>query len=165
VRILICGINYAPDLVGIAKYTTELAEWLAERGHVVRVVTAPPYYPEWKIPPGYGGLRYCHNRDSGVNVYRCPIYVPSSPNGVKRLLHLASFSISSMPVLMWSALSFRPQIVISVAPALLSAPVARLSAALCGARSWLHIQDFEVDAAFELGFLRGRMLRQLAVFY
>ena len=35
---------------------------------------------------------------------------------------------------------------------------------LCGRRTitWLHIQDFELDAAFELGMLKGRWFRGLA---
>jgi len=53
-RILIHGINYSPELTGIGKYTGEMAEWLAAMGHEVRVVTAPPYYPQWKIQPGFG---------------------------------------------------------------------------------------------------------------
>jgi len=44
-KILLYGINYAPVLTGIGKYSAELAEWLAARGHQVSVVTAPPYYP------------------------------------------------------------------------------------------------------------------------
>jgi colanic acid biosynthesis glycosyl transferase WcaI len=34
-------------------------------------------------------------------------------------------------------------------------------ARLCGARAWLHVQDYEVDAAFELGLLRGRLLKRM----
>ena len=48
-KILLYGINFAPELTGIGKYTGEMAAWLAERGHAVRVVTAPPYYPDWKV--------------------------------------------------------------------------------------------------------------------
>lgn len=35
---------------------------------------------------------------------------------------------------------------------------------LCGqpTRSWLRVQDFELDAAYELGMLRGRWVRRLA---
>ncbi|MBN2701505.1 MAG: hypothetical protein JXR29_08650 [Methylothermaceae bacterium] len=47
-KILMVGLNFAPELTGIGKYTGELAEWLADRGHAVRVVTAPPYYPAWR---------------------------------------------------------------------------------------------------------------------
>ncbi len=44
-----------------------------------------------------------------------------------------------------------PQIVLCVAPALFLAPSARLAARLCGAKAWLHIQDFELEAATQLG--------------
>jgi colanic acid biosynthesis glycosyl transferase WcaI len=37
-----------------------------------------------------------------------------------------------------------------------------LSSRLCGARTWLHVQDFEVDAAFELGLLKSQGLRASA---
>ena len=47
-KILLYGLNFTPELTGIGKYTGELAAWLAARGHAVRVVTAPPYYPAWK---------------------------------------------------------------------------------------------------------------------
>ncbi len=52
-RILIYGVNYTPELTGTGKYTGEIAEWLAEQGHDVRVVTAPPYYPAWCVADGY----------------------------------------------------------------------------------------------------------------
>ena len=48
-RILIHGINFSPELTGIGKYSGEMAEWLAAQGHEVRVVTAPPYYPQWRV--------------------------------------------------------------------------------------------------------------------
>jgi colanic acid biosynthesis glycosyl transferase WcaI len=43
----------SPELTGIGKYSGEMAEWLAAQGHEVRVVTAPPYYPQWKVAEGY----------------------------------------------------------------------------------------------------------------
>ena len=48
-KIIIYGINYYPELTGIGKYTGEMAEYIASKGHDVRVITAPPYYPEWKV--------------------------------------------------------------------------------------------------------------------
>ena len=52
---------------------------------------------------------------------------------------------------------------ITVAPAF-CAPGALLFRRLVGPQciSWLHIQDFELDAAFELGLLKGRWLRAAA---
>jgi len=52
-RILIYGINYAPELTGIGKYSGEMAEWLTAQGHEVIVITAPPYYPQWEVLNGY----------------------------------------------------------------------------------------------------------------
>ena len=42
-RILIHSINYAPEVIGVGKYNSEMAESLANRGHEVRAVTASPY--------------------------------------------------------------------------------------------------------------------------
>ena len=164
-RILIEGLNYAPDEIGIAKYTTELSEWLILRGYEVTVISAPPYYPSWKIPNSY--RRPFYNREvlNGVNIIRSPIYVPRDPSGLKRLLHLMTFALTSFPALIWHAFTFKPDVVISIAPALFAAPGARLAAALCNAQSWLHIQDFEVDAAFELGILKGDFLQKIALFF
>jgi colanic acid biosynthesis glycosyl transferase WcaI len=156
---LLYGLNYGPEPVGIGKYSGELGAWLAARGHQVRVITAPPYFPEWKAR----GNRYRRERLEGVEVLRCPLWVPRRPGGLTRLLHLASFALSSLPVLLGQG-RWRPEVVITVAPAFFCAPGAMLFSALGGRRrrSWLHIQDFELDAAFELGLLKGRWLRQLA---
>ena len=80
--------------------------------------------------------------------------MPARPGGVKRLLHLASFALSSLPSLLRAAAG-RPDVILVVEPALFCAPAAWLAARLCGARAWLHVQDYEVDAAFELGLLRA----------
>jgi colanic acid biosynthesis glycosyl transferase WcaI len=47
----------------------------------------------------------------------------------------------------------------SIAPSLMSAAAVALAARSVKAASWLHLQDFEVDAAFDLGILRNRRLR------
>ena len=161
-KILIYGLNYSPEPVGIGKYTGELAPWLTSRGHNVRVITAPPYFPGWRIATGYQnffGLDYVN----GVRVWRCPIWVPRRPRGLTRLFHLASFALSSIGPLL-SQISWRPDVVITVAPAFFCTPGALLLGRLCGrsTRSLLHIQDFELDAAFELGLLKGRILRSMA---
>ncbi|RME56373.1 colanic acid biosynthesis glycosyltransferase WcaI, partial [Candidatus Parcubacteria bacterium] len=159
-KVLIYAINYAPELTGIGKYTGEMAEWLAERGHQVRAVTAPPYYPAWKIGEGYSGRRYTREALGGVEVWRCPLYVPSKPTGAKRIVHLASFALSSLPVML-RQIFWKPDMVFVVEPPLFCAPVAWIVARLSGGKCWLHVQDFEVDAAFALGLL-PKWMRKLA---
>jgi colanic acid biosynthesis glycosyl transferase WcaI len=152
-RILVVGINYTPDLIGVAKYNTELCEALVSFGHEVRVVTAPPYYPKWSIPHPYQGWRYRDEAINGVSITRSPIYVPDKPTGAKRLIHHLSFALTSFWPVASIALRWRPDVVFSVAPSLMSASFPAWIARRIGALSWLHLQDFEVDAAFDLGLL------------
>jgi colanic acid biosynthesis glycosyl transferase WcaI len=157
-KILLYGINFAPELTGIGKYTGEMAAWLAAQGHEVRVVTAPPYYPAWKVGDGFSGTRWQRHTWQGVQVWRCPLWVPAAPGGVKRLLHLASFALSSLPVLLRQVL-WRADVVWVVEPALFCAPAAWGVARLGRSKAWLHVQDFEVDAAFSLNLLKGQRIK------
>lgn len=161
-KILIYGLNFKPEPVGIGKYTGEWACWLASRGHQVRVITAPPYFPQWRVQPSHRNA-YATEQHDGLFVQRCPLWVPRQPSGLTRLLHLASFALSSLVPLLVQR-RWRPDVVITVAPAFFCAPGALLLHRLMGRQciSWLHIQDFELDAAFELGMLKGRLLRSLA---
>lgn len=161
-KILIYSANFAPELTGIGKYSGEMAEWLVARGHSVRVVAAPPYYPEWKIHAPYSGKAYTREQWRGVDVWRTPIWVPPRPGGLARVLHLFSFALSSMPVVLLHAL-WRPNVVLTVAPALACTPAGWLTARLAGAKAWLHIQDFEVDVAFRMGLLRGAWTRRFVL--
>ena len=162
-RILLVGINFYPELTGIGKYSGEFAAYLADQGHEVRVVTAPPYYPWWRVQAPYRWWRYVRERWKAIDIWRVPVWVPRRVSGLKRLVHLASFSFFSVPVVL-SQVFWRPDVVLVIAPALSAAPVAWLAARLSGAKAWLHLQDFEVDAALSLGILPpngliGRVLR------
>lgn len=44
-RLLLLGLNYAPEEVGIGPYSGELIGSLFAAGHQATVVTAVPYYP------------------------------------------------------------------------------------------------------------------------
>lgn len=160
-KILLYCLNYSPELTGIGKYTGEQARWFAARGHQVRVVTAPPYYPAWRVGAGYRAWQYRREQHDGVQVWRAPIWVPRQPSGLKRVLHLASFALSSLPCLL-AQWRWRPDVVMVVEPPLLCSPAALLLGRWTGAKTWLHVQDYEVDAAFALGLLKQPLLRRLA---
>jgi len=87
---------YRHRQVCIGKYSGEMMEWLAERGHEVRVVTAPPYYPAWKVREDYRWWEYrVETSPAGVRVFRCPLWVPERPNGIRRMLHWAPLQPAS----------------------------------------------------------------------
>ncbi|HUP07648.1 MAG TPA: glycosyltransferase WbuB [Caldimonas sp.] len=163
-RIVLLSMNYAPELTGIGKYSGEMAQGLIERGHEVTVVCAPPYYPAWSVQSPYRAWHYRTERPHPkLTVLRCPVWVPKRLRGSTRLLHLASFAITSLPILL-ALVCWRPKVVFTVAPALFCAPAAWLAARLAGAKAWLHVQDFEIDAAFGLGMLRSGRMHRLASF-
>ncbi|MEA2494531.1 MAG: colanic acid biosynthesis glycosyl transferase WcaI [Thermoleophilaceae bacterium] len=162
-KILIIGINYAPEQAGIAVYTSGFAEDLVKRGHEVVVVCAPPHFPAWRVQKGYSARAYRSSIENGVRVVRCPTYVPRTTSAVKRILHYLSFAGASFPVALHQAFSKRPDIVFCVAPALLSAGPALIAARLAGARTWLHVQDLEIDAAFATGVMRPGAAGRLAL--
>jgi colanic acid biosynthesis glycosyl transferase WcaI len=161
-RILIYSANFAPEPVGIGKYSGEMASWLTDRGHSVRVVAAPPYYPDWKRHPDYSRFGYRREQWRGMLVWRAPLWVPQTPAGLKRVLHLLSFAVTSFPVVLWQ-IFWRPDVVITVAPAFLCAPAGWLTARLSRAQAWLHIQDFEIDIAFKIGVLKSRLLQRIVL--
>lgn len=162
-KILLVALNHTPEQTGIGKYQGEMATWLASQGHEVHAISAPPYYPEWRVGAGYSSWKYLSEIIDEVRVTRVPIYIPSTPNGFKRLLHLVSFFQTSFPVIVFKALFWRPDAIVLTAPPLLASPAVLLAGWISGARTFLHVQDFEVDAAFNLGLLKNPWLRRLAL--
>jgi len=152
-KILVYGINYAPEVTGVGRFTGDMAAWLAAHGHRVCVVTAPPYYPHWRVADGYRDRGWFREARAEADVYRCPLYVPRQASGATRAAHLVSFAMSSLPVALTRALRMRPDLVFAVEPTIATAPAALMAARLAGARSWLHVQDLEIDAAAGLGLL------------
>jgi colanic acid biosynthesis glycosyl transferase WcaI len=165
-RILIHSLNFAPEPTGVGKYSGEMAEWLAEQGHEVRVVTAPPHYPGYRVLDGYSSWSFSRSkhvsesRSRGtVDVFRCPLWVPREPRSWKRIVHLMSFSLSSW-ISMFRQIGWKPDVVIMLAPAICCAPGSLSTALLAGSLTWLHVQDFEVDAAFSLMDFSSPRLRR-----
>ncbi len=164
VRILVHAIAFPPEPVGSGPFVGDICDWLAEKGHQVNVVCPPPYYPQWKTQSPYRSWEYRIERNGRVSITRCPVYVPPTPSGLKRMLWAMSFAASSIPVLVRRMLD-RPDVVLTLEPCLIPSAVALLAAKCCGAKAWLHIHDFEVDMAVQLGHFRGawlsRMVRRL----
>lgn len=161
-RVFIHCMNFIPECIGCGKYTGELALSLASNGHSVEVVTTPPHYPGWTVKLPYKALRYKRERVGGVDVWRCPILARGG-GGLWRAIAPLSFTIFAAPVAFARIILTRPDVVLCVEPTLLSAPAALLAARLVRARTVLHLQDLEIDAAFEVGHLKGRWLRRVSL--
>src|SRR5262249_39555940 len=85
-KVLLYGLNYAPELTGIGKYSSELCQWLAARGLSVHVVAGHPYYPTWTLAEGYDNHSYQNEIRGNVQISHCPLYLPRKPAAKGRIL-------------------------------------------------------------------------------
>jgi len=157
-KILICGINYAPELTGIGKYTGEMATWLAANGHTVEIITAMPYYPQWEISKNYKKKWWHKENIDGVKVYRCPLYVPKKISSAKRIIHEFSFVLSTLPIWIKKLFSKKYDVVVSVSPPFHLGALPLLYSKLRRTRMVTHIQDLQVDVAKELKMINNKRL-------
>ena len=87
----------------------------ASAGHDVTMCAAVPYYPQWRVPAEYRGLKFTREARAGVTILRCPLYVPAAVNPIRRVLHEASFIASAF---LRSLFCRRPDILFVVSPPL-----------------------------------------------
>jgi colanic acid biosynthesis glycosyl transferase WcaI len=158
VRVAILSINYDPEPVGIAVYTTGLAEYLASHGHTVRVHTTFPWYPAWRKRAGDRGRIWTTERRKGVSVWRAWHHVPRRPGALGRMLHEASHVLTAL--VSWVMAPAADLVIVVMPPLLLGLPVA-LACRLRGTRVLVHVQDLQPDTAIALGLLRPSWFTRL----
>jgi colanic acid biosynthesis glycosyl transferase WcaI len=161
-KILIIGINFAPELIGVGKYSGELANYLANAGDDVRVITAPPHYPNWIIRAPYSAWRFKTERIGSVDVFRCPIWTRNHGRGIWRILAPLSFAIAALVPSFKQMLVWRPDVIVCVEPSFFSCIMPVLLARLLRMKSVLHVQDLEIDAAFAVGYISGSYFKAVA---
>nr|WP_297916427.1 WcaI family glycosyltransferase [uncultured Allomuricauda sp.] len=155
-KITILSLNYAPEDTAIGLYSTQMAEHLHDLGWNVSVIAGFPYYPQWKIWDSYKKRRKYHQEViNGVKVLRYRQYVPSKLTFSKRVLQLIDFTLGSF----FNTYKIREaDVVLSIIPFTSSAWLGRLLANRLHAKHWVHIQDFEFDAAKESGMTNEKRL-------
>ena len=164
-KILVWGINYAPEVSGIAPFNTALCEFLARRGHAVTMLSTFPYYPQWRKRPEDAGKWAQTETINGVRVVRVWHYVPEQVRAVKRILHEATFlKLSFLHALFLG----RFDVAVLVSPPLGLGFVGWLFSRITGTPFVFHVQDLQPDAALSLGMLKPstftRMLYKLEAF-
>ena len=96
-NITFIGLNYAPEDTAIGLYSTQWVNFLKDSGFNVSVITAFPYYPQWKIDASYKDKpTFLREEIEGVDVFRYKQYVPSNPTFFKRIIHLSDFTLGSL---------------------------------------------------------------------
>lgn len=156
-RVVVWGINYAPEFTGIAPHNVAVCEFLSSKGKEVLMVTGFPYYPSWQKPLGDRGQLYRHEHINGVSVYRCWQFVPRRVSALTRILHEASFVFTSTLRVFFL---LRADVYVLVSPPLLLGVSGWLIGIVKRAPVVFHVQDMQPDAALELGMLQGSWFRR-----
>ena len=152
-HITLIGLNFYPESTAIGLYSTQLAQYLEAHDIQLDVITAFPYYPQWKIASAYQDKSsYLEEKLGTINVYRYKQYVPENPTFFKRILHILSFTWGSF----WNLWKIKKcDVVISIVPFTSATLLGYIQKRRFKAKSWIHIQDFEFDAAFQSGLTKS----------
>ena len=148
-NITFIGLNYAPEDTAIGLYSTQWVDFLKEKGHNITVITAFPYYPQWEISEEYKKRpTFIKEEINEVKILRYKLYVPKNPTFIKRIIHLLDFTFGSLINLYKIK---QCDLVISVVPFTSSVLLGYIQKKRFKTKLWMHIQDFEFDAALQTG--------------
>ena len=151
-RVHIISNLFSPDELAGASLYTDLARYLRDAGHDVRVTTTFSYYPAWRLKTEDRGVKCRDEEFQGIPIRRISMFVPKEPTGKGRLLSDLSF--------LWSILKngrfpeWTPDVVLTALPMLSQCLAQRFMYAFRGVPRLIIVQDFVVEAALELGILR-----------
>jgi colanic acid biosynthesis glycosyl transferase WcaI len=164
-RVLLIGYNFLPEPTGIGKYSGEMIQWLANQGYDCTVLSAYPYYPYWKVQEPYYKNRFWYlkettNFDSGgkITVYRCPMYVPAQPSGLKRMLLDVSFMGTAFIKLLGLLFHKKYDTVITVVPSFQFGLLGYFYKVFRNAKTVYHIQDMQIEAAQDLNMIKSKKI-------
>lgn len=170
-KLVIYGLNYAPEPTGTGKYTGDLAAWLVMRGNRVEAISGLPHYPQWRLDPAYVDGRSRIEELVGVHVQRASHHVPPADRlGAGARIRLeTTFTLSAARY--WLPRFFcrdKPDVVIAVTPPMQISVWPLLHHWIRRVPWVLHVQDLQVDAALRLNILKlgllGRLLYRIEGF-
>ena len=159
-RILVTGINYWPELVGIGKYTYGLTRMLASQGHSLAVITTYPYFPSGHK---YSNLIHDNSHLHDICIIRCISLGSHLSHGLDRIVRYITFGISSLLQIFYQFTRRKPELILIVVPSIASLFAATIGISILRVVSpttkvWVHYQDLEIEAARSLNLIRSRFL-------
>jgi len=152
-------LNFTPEPTGIGKFTGEMAAWPRR----ARPQGAGRHIPALFIPNGASARAIRHGvgaakSSRGSRSIVAALCFLAGP-GLEPVIHLASFAICSLPMALLASARLPPPGSDRHRAGLGIGPGSAVGGWLAGTRALLHIQDFEIDAAFALGIVSGGRLR------
>jgi len=131
-----------PEPIGIGKFSGEMTAWLVKQGHEVRVVLRSLPNSRMESDVRILGGRYLRRQWEGATVWPLSGVDSTPTNGHEAGFALLERCAEQCPIVL-RQIFWKPHYSGGSAT-LFCSPIALLAARLSGARSWLHVQDFEV---------------------
>lgn len=156
-RVLVVGINYAPEHTGIAPYTAQACEHVSTAGAEVLMLAGVPHYPQWSVPAPYRRRLRVDERRGGVEVRRLRHTVPPVQTARSRATYEATFGAHVLV----QRLPWRPDVVLAVVPSLFGAAAAAVIARRTGAPLVVWVQDLMGPATAQSGIAGGGRISAL----
>ncbi|SRR5581483_7606251 len=151
-RVVVWGINYAPEVAGIAPHNVALCEFLASKNVDVEMVTTFAYYPIWKKSAQDRHRLFRTDFINDVPVHRCWHFVPARVSAWKRIVHEATFVLTST---LRAFTLRRPDVYVVVSPPLLLGMAIWFVTRFKRAPFVFLVKDLQPDAAVGLGMVRA----------
>lgn len=144
---------YRPELIGSAPFTADIAEFLADKGRDVTVVTGLPHYPMAEVFPDYRDGARLREVFNGVRVERVPSGTPRRPSASSRILNEIGFLLRGLASLATGRYT-RHRVVLALCPSVLGVALgvlARRRGGVCVA----IVHDIQSGLAAGLGMVNG----------
>ncbi len=147
-RIAILSQWFEPEPASIP---TQLATWLAERGHMVKVLTGFPNYPSGEVYEGYRVKALQRERSGTIEIVRVPLVPSHSTSAAGRAANFSSFAASAATIGV-AALGPFDVAYVYHPPATIGIPAVALKKAR-GVPFLLHVQDLWPESVLDSGML------------
>lgn len=153
-RFLLLTQYYPPEPGSSAMRMSELAQYMAARGHIVTVVTGFPNYPEGVIYAGYRGKLYQREQLQGVNVVRTLLLTTRHRHKfLPRLLNHSSFMLTSI---MGGLFAGKHDLIYIYSPPLFVGVSAWVLGRLYGIPFVMEVNDLWPQGPIALGIVRNK---------
>lgn len=149
---------YRPELIGSAPFCADMAEWLAQNGRAVTVLSGFPHYPSEQLYPAYRNGKRRRETIDGVLVERLRTWIPRSRSALARIAGEAQFLLRGVTALATGRVA-KHRLVLSLCPSVLSVALGNLARDPAG-RHVAIVHDIQSGLAEGLGMVgNGRFVR------
>jgi len=100
----------------------DLAEDLVKRGHIVKVLTGKPNYPQGKYYKGYGLFSSRKENYKGVHIRRLPLIPRGSASGFRLFINYFSFVVTSCFYMLFHHKKYDAVLVFATSPITVAFP-------------------------------------------